>query len=91
MSYQFIHFDSYAREGSKQSKTVTKKNGDKITTTKQVKSIRQILEEQARIEEACPHIDHPRRPGLLYGVHRWRFSQWWKTGQIMPKMPKAEN
>ena len=68
MSYQFIHFDSYAREGSKQSKTVTKKNGDKITTTKQVKSIRQILEEQARIEEACPHIDHPRRPGLLYGV-----------------------
>lgn len=68
MSYQFIHFDSYAREGSKQSKTVTKKNGDKITTTKQVKSIRQILEEQARIETACPHIDHPRRPGLLYGV-----------------------
>lgn len=68
MSYQFIHFDSYAREGSKQSKTVTKKNGDKITTIKQVKSIRQILEEQARIEAACPHIDHPRRPGLLYGV-----------------------
>ena len=68
MSYQFIHFDSYAREGSKQSKTVTKKNGDKITTTKQVKSIRQILEEQARIEVACPHIDQPRRPGLLYGV-----------------------
>ena len=68
MSYQFIHFDSYAREGSKQSKTVTKKNGDKITTTKQVKSIRQILEEQARIEAACPHIDQPRRPGLLYGV-----------------------
>ena len=37
MSYQFIHFDSYAREGSKQSKTVTKKNGDKITTTKQAR------------------------------------------------------
>lgn len=68
MSYQFIHFDSYAREGTKQSKTVTKKNGDKITTTKQVKNIRQILEEQARIDSACPHIDQPRRPGLLYGV-----------------------
>lgn len=68
MSYQFIHFDSYARHGSKQSKTVTKKNGDKITTTKQVKSIGEILEEQARIDRACPHIDEPRRPGLLYGV-----------------------
>lgn len=68
MSYQFIHFDAYAREGSKQTKTVTKKNGNKITTTKQVKSLRQIMEEQTRIEEACPHIQEPRRPGILYGV-----------------------
>ena len=68
MSYQFIHFDAYAREGSKQTKTVTKKNGNKITTTKQVKSLRQILEEQARIEEACPHIQEPRKPGILYGI-----------------------
>ena len=26
------------------------------------------MEEQARIDEACPHVDEPRRPGLLYGV-----------------------
>ena len=25
------------------------------------------MEEQARIDEACPHVDEPRRPGL-YGV-----------------------
>lgn len=68
MPYQFIHYDGYGREGSTQTKTTTKKNGDKITTTKKVRSLREILEEQARNEEACPHIKEPRKPGLLYGV-----------------------
>ena len=68
MPYQFIHYDGYGREGSTQTKTVTKKNGDKITTTKKVRSLREILEEQDRVEEACPHIAEPRKPGLLYGV-----------------------
>ena len=68
MPYQFIHYDGYGREGSTQTKTVTKKNGDKITTTKKVRSLKEILEEQDRVEEACPHIAEPRKPGLLYGV-----------------------
>ena len=68
MPYQFIHYDGYGRKGSTQTKTVTKKNGDKITTTKKVRSLREILEEQDRVEEACPHIAEPRKPGLLYGV-----------------------
>lgn len=67
-SYQFIHIDAYAREGSSRTTTTIKKNGDKISTTKKVRSAREILEEQARIDGACPHIDSPRRPGLLYGV-----------------------
>ena len=68
MPYQFIHYDGYGREGSTQTKTVTKKNGDKITTTKKVRSLREILEEQQRVEEACPHIAEPRKPGVLFGV-----------------------
>lgn len=67
-SYQFIHLDSYAREGSERATTITKKNGDKVTTTTKVRSVKEILEEQARIEGACPHIQSPRHPGLLYGV-----------------------
>jgi hypothetical protein len=33
-SYQFIHVDAYAREGSSRTTTEIKKNGDKIITTK---------------------------------------------------------
>ena len=68
MPYQFIHYDGYGREGSTQTKTVAKKNGDKITTTKTVRSLREILEEQERLEEACPHVKEPRKPGILYGI-----------------------
>ena len=32
-SYQFIHVEAYAREGSSQTKTIVKKNGDKVATT----------------------------------------------------------
>ena len=68
MSFQFIHNDTYGREGSTQTKTVIKKNGDRVTTTKKVRSLREILEEQARELEACPHIDRPSPPRILYGV-----------------------
>lgn len=68
MSFQFIHNDAYGREGSTQTKTVIKKNGDRVTTTKKVRSLREILEEQARELEACPHIDRPSPPRILYGV-----------------------
>jgi hypothetical protein len=67
-SYQFIHVDAYAREGSSRTTTEIKKNGDKIITTKKVRGAKEILEEQARIDGACPHINEPRNPGLLYGV-----------------------
>ena len=39
-----------------------------MTTTKKVRSLREILEEQARELEACPHIDRPSPPRILYGV-----------------------
>lgn len=62
--YQFIHVESYGREGSKQTKT--KKNGDTSTSTKW--SAREILAEQWREDGACRHIENPGQPGLLYGV-----------------------
>lgn len=67
-SYQFIHIDSYAREGSERTTTITKKNGDKVTTKTKVRSASEILAEQWRVDGACPHIKNPRKPGLLYGV-----------------------
>ena len=47
-SYQFIHIDVYGREGSSQSKTVTKKSGVKVTTTTKSRSAKEILSEQWR-------------------------------------------
>ena len=44
------------------------KAGEKKTKKTETRSIKEIMEEQARIDEACPHVDEPRRPGLLYGV-----------------------
>ncbi|MFT7724001.1 MAG: plasmid recombination protein [Roseateles sp.] len=67
-SYQFIHIDSYAREGSERKTTVTKKNGDKVTTITKIRDAREILAEQWREQGACPHIKEPGKPGLLYGV-----------------------
>lgn len=67
-SYQFIHVDSYGREGSVQSKTSTDKSGKSVTTTTKAMSARDILAEQWREDGACPHIKNPRKPGLLYGI-----------------------
>ena len=67
-SYQFIHVDSYGREGSTQTKTSMDKHGAKITTTTKSRSASDILNEQWRVDGACPHIENPRKPGLLYGV-----------------------
>lgn len=67
MSYQFLHIDSYSREGSNQIKTVKSKNNGEKTTIKK-RSVRQILEEQARKKEACPHIADPKNPTLIYGI-----------------------
>jgi hypothetical protein len=67
-SYQFIHIDVYGREGSSQSKTVTKKSGVKVTTTTKSRSAKEILSEQWREDGACPHINNPGEPALLYGI-----------------------
>lgn len=67
-SYQFIHVDSYGREGSTQTKTSMDKHGAKVTTTTKSRSASDILNEQWRVDGACPHIENPRKPGLLYGV-----------------------
>ena len=44
------------------------KAGEKKTKKTETRSIKRNHGEQARIDEACPHVDDPRRPGLLYGV-----------------------
>ena len=73
MAYQFFHIEAY----SLQAKNPTKRNNNKKkrsqgrrekTKKTETRSIKEIMEEQARIDEACPHVDEPRRPGLLYGV-----------------------
>jgi len=66
--YQFIHVDSYGREGATQSKTSTDKNGKTVTTTTKGMSASEILAEQWREIGACPHIKNPHKPGLLYGI-----------------------
>ena len=67
-SYQFIHIDSYAREGSSQTKTSMNKHGAKVTTTTKSRSAKEILAEQWRLEGNCSHIKEPGKPGLLYGI-----------------------
>ena len=67
-SYQFIHVDSYGREGSVQSKTTVNKKGISVTTSTKAMSARDILAEQWREDGACAHIENPRKPGLLYGI-----------------------
>jgi len=67
-SYQFIHIDVYGREGSSQSKTITKKSGVKVTTTTKSRCAKEILSEQWREDCACPHINNPGEPTLLYGM-----------------------
>ncbi len=67
-SYQFIHIDGYGREGSSQTHTKMNKHGAKVTTTIKTRSARDILSEQWREDGACPHINNPGEPILLYGI-----------------------
>jgi Plasmid recombination enzyme len=67
-SYQFIHVDSYGREGSTQTKTSMNKHGAKVTTATKSRSAKEILDEQWREDGACPHIKNPSKPGLLFGA-----------------------
>ena len=73
MAYQFFHIEAYSLQAKSYEReiTITKKRSQgrrKKTKKTETRSIKEIMEEQARIDEACPHVDEPRRPGLLYGV-----------------------
>ena len=68
MSYQYLHVDNYGLVGSIQKTTKITKSGHKVVTTKQKMNLREILEEQARVEEACRHVKNPQPPQLLFGV-----------------------
>ena len=77
MAYQFFHIEAYSLQAKSYEREITIKKGakagEKKTKKTETRSIKEIMEEQARIDEACPHVDEPRRPGLLYGVPLWRF------------------
>lgn len=64
MTYQFIHIDAYAREGSSQK--ITDKKTGKVTV-KTVRSMRDITDEAERKEDACPHVLQPAPPTILFG------------------------
>lgn len=72
MSYQFFHIEAYSLVAKSYEREITIKKGakagEKKTKKTETRSLKEIMEEQARIDEACPHVDDPRRPGLLYGV-----------------------
>lgn len=65
MAYQFIHLDSYARTGSEQTRT-NAATGRKSTTRKW--SASDIAAEAERRPGACPHVENPQKPTVLYGV-----------------------
>lgn len=68
MSFQFIHFDTYARKGVEYTRTIKRADGSTYERKTTKRSLGEILDEQARIEGSCPHVEHPSKPGLLYGV-----------------------
>lgn len=55
MSYQFLHIEGYAREGSQQGKGSRKW------------SAREIAAEAMREPDACPHVEEPQPPTVLHG------------------------
>ena len=93
MAYQFFHIEAYSLQAKSYEREITIKKrsqGRREKTKKtETRSIKEIMEEQARIDEACPHVDEPRRPGLLYGVPLWRFYLSQRNGQTRRKMPGA--
>ena len=72
MGYQFFHIETYSLVAKSYEREIKIKKGPKEGQTEikktETRSLKEIMEEQARIEEACPHVEDPRRPGLLYGV-----------------------
>ena len=72
MGYQFFHIEAYARVAKSYEREITIKKGSRAGQKEikktETRSLEEIMGEQARIEQDCPHVGDPRRPGLLYGV-----------------------
>lgn len=62
--FQFIHIEAYARRGSQQQRKEKSTGKAKL---QQKWSIREIVEEAARIKGACPHVTNPQPPNVLHG------------------------
>lgn len=55
MGYQFLHLEGYARHGSKQGEKARKWSASEIAA------------EAMRDPDACPHVEQPKAPKVLYG------------------------
>ncbi|MEY9358683.1 hypothetical protein ABH994_001404 [Bradyrhizobium yuanmingense] len=58
MSYQFNHVETFARKGAHKKKSSSRK-----------RSMSEIRDEMIRAPHACPHVDAPREPEVLFGMH----------------------
>jgi len=61
--FQFIHFENYARSPREK---ITGKGGI-IRPNKKVWGVKEILAEASREVGACPHVDNPKVPRVVYG------------------------
>lgn len=55
MGYQFLHIEGYARQGSRQGGKTRKWSASEIAA------------EAMRDPDACPHVEQPKAPKVLYG------------------------
>ena len=70
MGFQFIHFETYARSPAKYkrpSKYAKPSSPVGGVDGAAGRSASQILDEMERKEDACPHIEHPMPPTILFG------------------------
>lgn len=61
--YQFIHFENYARSPREK---ITGKGGVQ-RANKKTWGVKDILDEACREVGACPHVDAPKPPKVVYG------------------------
>jgi len=61
--FQFIHFENYARSPREK---ITGKGGVQ-RQNKKVWGVKDILAEASREVGACPHVDNPQKPRVVYG------------------------
>lgn len=93
MSYQFFHIEAYSLVAKSYEREITIKKGSKAGQTEikktETRSLKEIMEEQARIEEACPMLRTLVALGSCMGCPPWRFYLLQRNGQTRRKMPGA--